>query len=134
MSSMTVKRVAPEYAILDIARAQIPQTLMASKVELEQLKQDLHMHRGKPIEEELSYEEFYAALAPYCKPAGRFPERDSTRVVLERIEWRTVLALDLSTIDKPVPTAVRKVQCPTCYSLVDAGPRCSVCSSLLDAT
>ncbi len=38
----------------------------------------------------------------------------------------------------PAPAAVDEpaadlVQCPTCYSLVNTGPRCSICSGLLDA-
>jgi len=99
IANLTVTRYLPEYAVLDVARADLS-LIVADKTEQEQLKNALHLHRGKPLEEELTYQEFQAALGPFCKPAGKYAERRSSAVVLDQLEWRNVLALDLGRIDK----------------------------------
>jgi hypothetical protein len=134
IANMTITQYSPEYAVLDVARDQLPQKLIAGTEEQEQLKKALHLHRGKPLEEELTYEEYQVALKQYCKPAGKFPER-STTAVLDKTEWLTVWALDLGTIDKrqdkdqvkpiqrPVQTAPEKNfgerPCPNCGRSID---------------
>ncbi len=52
------------------------------------------------LDEELTYEEFKTALEPYCKPVGRYPERNASSMVLEGTVWREAWALDLRRIDK----------------------------------
>ncbi len=99
IANMTITQYSPEYAVLDVSRSQLPQ-VVADEAEQRQLKTAIEMHRGKPIVVDLTYEEFRAALSPYCKAAGKFPEQSATAVVLDATEWREVLALDLSTIDK----------------------------------
>jgi hypothetical protein len=43
------------------------------------------------------------------------------------------MPLPAAVAPEPAP-APAQVQCPTCYSMVEAGPRCSVCSGLLEAS
>lgn len=37
------------------------------------------------------------------------------------------------SVTEPKPRAVEQVECPTCYSMVDAGPRCQICGGSLEA-
>jgi len=99
IANLTMTQYSPEHAVLDVARAQLTQ-IVADKTDQERLRKAIELHRGKGLEEELAYEEFRAALAPYCKPAGKFPEQSSTAMALDQTDWRDVLALDLGRIDK----------------------------------
>lgn len=136
IANLTVTQYSPEYAVLDVARSQLPQ-VVADQAEQEQLRKALHLHRGKPLEEELTYDELKVALTPHCKPAGKYPERNTSSMVLEQIQWREVLALDLSTIEKskekdqikpiqrdnsPVVAPDKNIgerPCPNCHELID---------------
>lgn len=144
IANLTVTQYPPEHAVLDVARSQLSQ-IVADESEQTQLKNALHHHRGKPLEEDLSYEEFRVALAAYCKPAGKYPEQSATSVVLDRVEWWDVLALDLSRIDKsqekekvaPVRRTAAEINplvpdknigerpCPNCSKMIDR--RATVC-------
>jgi len=99
IANLTVTQYSPEFAVLDVARSQLSQ-LVADKVEQERYQQALAAKRRKRLDEELTYEEFKAALEPYCKPAGKYPERDPSSIVLEGTVWREAWALDLRRIDK----------------------------------
>jgi Tubulin like/Double zinc ribbon len=101
IANLTATQYSPEYAVLDVARVQLPQ-VVADKSEQEQLRNALELHRRRPMTEELAYEEYRAALSPFCKTAGKFPEQSSTSVVLDQTEWLDVLALDLGRIDKSI--------------------------------
>jgi predicted RNA-binding Zn-ribbon protein involved in translation (DUF1610 family) len=136
VANLTATQYSPEYAVLDVARTQLP-NVVADEAEQQQLRNAIEGHRHKPIEEELTYEEFRSALLPYCKLAGEFPEQSATAVMLDRTEWREVLALDLSTIDKsqkkdqikPIPHPTGQIvtpdkgvgvrDCPNCGKSID---------------
>jgi hypothetical protein len=92
---------------------------------------------GKPFGTELTYDEYAAALAPFCTTAGKYPTRTSDALVHEGTVWRDVFALDLSRIDKshaaeqvvpaprPAPPAEKhearfgERQCPNCEKNID---------------
>lgn len=137
IANLTVTQYSPEYAVLDVARTQLPQ-VVADKNEQERLKNALELHRGKRLEEELTYEEYHSALAPFCKSAGKFPDQSATAVVLDQTEWRDVLALDLGRIDKSqekdrIKPIQRPAQAAPAATEKSAGERpCPSCAQPID--
>ncbi len=100
IDNLPVTQYSPEYAVLDMFWSRLAQTVVPDQSEREQLKSMLHLHRGRPMEEELTYEEFQTALAPYCKTAGKFQEYNAAAKALDQPEWLEVLSLDVSKVDK----------------------------------
>jgi hypothetical protein len=109
---------------------------LPSEEEWKQLTVALEARRGKPRSDELSYEEFVAALSPFCKPAGKFPERSLSPVGIERTTYSSVLALDMSKIEgsrsseksRPAPRPAAPAEpvervaerpCPSCGESID---------------
>jgi hypothetical protein len=93
----TVVAYSPEYAVLHEARERLTQ-IIGNKQPFERAFINLF---GKPLDAELTYEEFRHALGPYCKSAGMYESRASDIAVLEgKVEWREVFALDMTRIDK----------------------------------
>ena len=133
--NLTATQYSPEHAVLNAAYSQLNQ-LIGDQKEQERFTRTLEHSRGKSIKEELTYEEYHAALAPFCKTAGKFPDQSSSSVVLDKTLWREVLALDLGKIDKsqekdrikpvqrpvqaaPPDKSVGERPCPNCGQGVD---------------
>lgn len=108
IQDVSITQYSPQYAVLALAQTQIRQ-LLPSEEEWTQFTNALVARRRKPLGEPLTYEEYAAALAPYQKPAGKFPVSSLSPVGIERTEFRLVLALDMSKVlptrDTPMPKA-----------------------------
>lgn len=132
---LTLTQYSPEYAVLDQASRRLTQ-IVGDEAEQKQFRMQFRTLAGRDILDDLSYEEYRAALQPYCRTAGKYPGRDENAVVHERLEWRDIFALDQATIDRsaakeppppprPVaaaPTVEKKFgvrPCPTCAKPVD---------------
>ena len=127
---------SPQYAVLSQAQTEIRQLLPADE-EWRQFTNALVARRGKPLGEQLSYEEYVAALSPYGKEAGRFPVIGRSAVGIDRTEFKPVLALDMTKVvpeapkprvATPAPAAAevepvqpkRERRCPNCTEPIDA--------------
>lgn len=108
IANLTITQYSPEYAVLDVARSQLPQVL-GDASEQEIMRKQIQTMRGRPLTEELTYDQFRAALASYTKPAGRFAQRSTTAVGYERVEWRDVFALDPAKVDKSLESEQVKI-------------------------
>ncbi len=96
---LTVTQYSPEHAILDEARNRLTQ-IVGDAAEQKQFVTQYTNMTGKNLADELSYQEYRDALAPWCKTAGKFASQKEGTVVHTGIEWRDVFALDIIRIDK----------------------------------
>jgi hypothetical protein len=132
---LTMVQYSPEYAVLDAAKTRLTQIVTGEE---EQFRTHFKaLTHGSDLDAELSYDEYRAALEPYCKAAGKYAQRASDAVVHQALVWVDVLALDLGKIDKsaakdPAPPAPRPASpvvpvdrrfgerpCPNCDKPVD---------------
>lgn len=130
-----MRQYSPEYAVLHEARERLTQ-IIGDKKPFERAFINMF---GKPLDAELTYEEFQQALGPYCKSAGMYESRASDVAVLEeKIEWREVFALDMTKIDKSaaveLPVIVPKPLAPIVQPDKRVGDRpCPNCSKTIDS-
>ena len=138
----TFRRYSPAYAILHQAREWLDNSLEAT--EREQFKKALIALRRKPLDAELSYEEYAVVLEPFCITAGKYAIQTAAALAHTATVWRDVFALDLKRIDKrhaaeeetpaprPVATIVKldprfgERSCPKCGKPIDV--RASFCT------
>ena len=95
---LTMTQYAPEYAVLDEAKTRLTQIVGNDADQFQ--KHFRALTGGRGFDDRLTYNEYAAALAPFCKPAGKYAQRDADAVVHQAMVWVDVLALDLNKIDK----------------------------------
>lgn len=134
---LTMMQYSPEYAVLDQARTRLTE-IVGDATEQKQFVTQFTTLSGHNLGEELTYQQYRDALAPYCKAAGKYAGWAEDAVVHTAIEWREIFALDVSKIDKtvakeqaapPPPRPVSPVipidkrfgdrACPSCTKPVD---------------
>jgi hypothetical protein len=133
---LTMTQYSPAYAVLHQARQRLTQ-IVGDEAEQDQFRNQFSALTRKELKDELTYQEYRDALEPYCKTAGKYPDRTEDAVVYEAVEWRDVFAVDMRKIDKSaakeaVPPAPRPVSpvvpvdkrfgerpCPNCTKPVD---------------
>ncbi|MEA2344973.1 MAG: hypothetical protein QOF63_3142 [Thermoanaerobaculia bacterium] len=94
---LSMTQYSPEYAVLELAKSRLQQLIDDE----DQFRIQFKAIAGRELDEVLTYADYAAALALYCKPAGKYAERpDLTMADHDRIEWRDVFALDLAKVDK----------------------------------
>ncbi|HEY0373088.1 MAG TPA: tubulin-like doman-containing protein [Thermoanaerobaculia bacterium] len=135
MPEMTLTQYSPEFAVLDQASRRLTQ-IIGDEVEQDQFRKQFRVVTTHDINTTLSYDEYRAALQPYCKTAGKYATRDESAIVDERMQWRDIFALDPAKFEKPVarevPVPPRPVAaapevprrfgerpCPSCSKSVD---------------
>jgi len=98
---LTMMQYSPEHAVLDQANTRLTQ-IIGDATEQKQFRAQFKAIAGKDLEDELSYEEYRDALAPYCKAAGKYSRLTEDGVIHNTIQWHDVPALDIAKIDKSV--------------------------------
>lgn len=133
---LTMTQYSPEHAVLDQARIRLA-TIIGDAEGQKQFRDRFRAATGKDPESELSYKEYHEALAPYCKPAGKYPRLTEDGVIHNGIEWLDIPALDIARIQKsvkeqpaatparagapviPVEKSFGDRPCPNCAKAVD---------------
>jgi len=96
---LTMEQYSPEHAVLDQAKSRLTEIVGAG---IEQFRKQFVTIAHRELEAALTYKEYQDALAPYCKPAGKFPQLTNDGVVHNSIEWFDIPALDIAKIDKSI--------------------------------
>jgi hypothetical protein len=101
LAALTITQYSPEYAVLHQASEKLTQ-IVGDEAEQTQFRRQFRAIAGKDLGDDLTYQDYRDALAPYCKIAGKYADRSEDAVVYQALEWRDVYALDLAKIDKSV--------------------------------
>lgn len=123
---LTITQFSPQYAVLSQARAQIEQWVVGQE-ERSRFRQALEASRGKPLGEELTFDEYLKALGPWCHFSGKVVVRSVNVVGVERLEYRPVPALDLTKLPRTEST-----EAPATAASPAATRPCPGCSAPID--
>jgi hypothetical protein len=96
---LTMMQYSPEHAVLDQASNRLNQ-IVGDAIEQTQFRTQFKAIAGKDLEEELTYQQYQDALAPYCKPAGKYSRLTEDGVIHNTLQWLDVPSLDIAKIDK----------------------------------
>jgi hypothetical protein len=134
---LTMMRYSPEHAVLDQASTRLTQ-FIGDETEQKLFRKQFQTIAGKDLEDELTYQQYRDALAPYCKTAGKFAGWSEDAVVHTTIQWHDVFALDIAKIDKsaakePAPPPPPRPAAPPVVVEKNYGERpCPSCAKPID--
>ncbi len=144
---LSMRRYSPEYTVLDQARGRLSQIIGDKKEQEQFLDKFKALTGGKELNTPLTYQEYEDALAPHCKPAGKFSRMAEDGVVHNDLQWYDIPALDIAKIDKvvkeqalpargatviPIEKHFGDRPCPNCTKPVDTRATfCSACKKTI---
>jgi hypothetical protein len=99
---LTMQQYSPENSVLDQARSRLSQIIGDTKEQEKFQEKFKALTGGKELNAKLTYKEYEDALAPHCKPAGKFSRMAEDGVVHNDLQWYDIPALDIAKIDKVV--------------------------------
>jgi hypothetical protein len=101
VADQTVMRYSPEHTVLDQASTRLNQ-IIGDTNEQKQFRAQYKTIAGRDLEDNLTYKEYQEALAPYCKPAGKYSRLTEDGVIHNALQWLDIPSLDIAKIDKSV--------------------------------